>query len=411
MSNPALTFSIEKIRQDFPNLHIKVPYKPLVYLDNAATTFKPQSVIDTITQHYTFQTSNVHRGVHYLSEQATVAYEHSRAKVKDFINAQNTEEIIFTRGTTESINLVAQSYGRTFLKEGDEIIISEMEHHSNIVPWQMLCEEKGCVLRVIPIDENGEIIFEAFEQLLNTKTRLVSIVYISNSLGTINPVKKMIQSAHRMNIPVLVDGAQAVGHRKVDVQDLDCDFFALSGHKLFGPTGVGVLYGKKEFLEKMPPILGGGDMIASVTFEKTTYNTLPYKFEAGTPNIAGVIGLGAAIDYVQKIDLDYIEEYENDLLKYGTQALKTINGLKIIGTAENKVSVFSFVLSDIHPHDLGTLVSEEGVAIRTGHHCTQPVMKHFQVPATSRASLTMYNTKKEIDVLVKTIIKAKEVFQ
>jgi len=411
MSNTALIFPVKQIRKDFPNLNIKIQDKSLVYLDNAATTFKPQSVIDIVTEHYTSKASNVHRGVHYLSEQATADYENSRRKVKDFINAKEISEVIFTRGTTESINMVAQSYGRAFLKEGDEIIISEMEHHSNIVPWQMLCEEKGCVLRVIPMNEQGEIIFEEFEKLLNSKTKFVAIVYISNSLGTINPVKKIIESAHRKDIPVLVDGAQAVGHRKVDVQDLDCDFFAFSGHKLFGPTGVGVLYGKKEFLEKMPPIYGGGDMISSVTFEKTTYNVLPYKFEAGTPNIAGVIGLGAAVDYVQIIGLDNVAEYEHELLEYGTKALKTISGLRLIGTSEQKVTVFSFVLSDIHPHDLGTLVNEEAVAIRTGHHCTQPVMKHFQVPATSRASLTMYNTKEEIDALVEAIIKAKEVFQ
>ncbi len=411
MSNTTLTFSVKKIRKDFPNLNIKVQNKPLIYLDNAATTFKPQRVIDTVRAHYTSKVSNVHRGVHYLSEQATADYENSRSKVKNFIGAKDTSEVIFTRGTTESINVVAQSYGRAFLKEGDEIIISEMEHHSNIVPWQMLCEEKGCVLRVIPINEQGEIIFEEFEELLNSKTKFVSVVYISNSLGTINPVKKMIESARRMNIPVLIDGAQVVSHRKIDVQDLDCDFFVFSAHKLFGPTGVGVLYGKKEFLEKMPPIYGGGDMISSVTFEKTTYNVLPYKFEAGTPNIAGVIGLGAAVDYVQEIGLDNIGEYEQELLEYGTKALSKISGLQIIGTAEQKATVLSFILQDIHPHDLGTLVNEEGVAIRTGHHCTQPVMKHFQIPATSRASLTMYNTKEEIDALVEAIIKTKELFQ
>jgi len=411
MSNTALTLNIEQIRKDFPNLAIKVKDMPLVYLDNAATTFKPQQVIEAIEGHYKSRVSNVHRGVHTLSEQATADYENARVKVKNFINAKETDEIIFTRGTTESINMVARSYGKGFLNEGDEIIISEMEHHSNIVPWQMLCEEKGCVLRVIPFNDNGEILLEEFEKLLNPKTKFVSIVYISNSLGTINPIQRIIETAHRQNIPVLIDGAQAVSHRPVDMQALDCDFFAFSGHKLFGPTGIGVLYGKKDLLDKMPPVYGGGDMIASVTFEKTTYNHLPYKFEAGTPNIAGVIGLGAAIDYVQSIGWDTMEEYEAELLTYGTQKLLTIPDLHLIGTAQNKIALFSFILPDIHPHDLGTLVDEEGIAIRTGHHCTQPVMRHFKVPATSRAALSIYNTKKEIDQLVNAILKAKELFQ
>ncbi len=405
-----MSLNVTKIRQDFPNLHIQVHGKPLVYLDNAATTFKPKVVIDTILKHYQSGTSNVHRGIHYLSERATQDFETTREKVKDFINARKALEIIFTKGTTESINLVTNSYGRTFLQKGDEIIISGMEHHSNIVPWQILCEEKGCVLRVVPINDNGELIFGEFLKFLGPKTKLVSMVYVSNSLGTINPIKKVIEAAHRLKIPVLVDAAQAVSHIKVDVQDLDCDFLAFSGHKLFGPTGVGILYGKEELLEKMPPYQGGGDMIASVSFEKTTYNVLPHKFEAGTPNVADVIGLGAAIDYVQSIGLENIAEYEEELLAYGTKILKSILGLKLIGTAKHKASILSFILPSIHPHDLGTLVNEEGIAIRTGHHCTQPVMKRFNVPATARASLAFYNTKEELDRLVAAITKAKEIF-
>ena len=406
-----MSFNISQIRKDFPNLSIQVHGKPLVYLDNAATTLKPQSVIDTVDRYYKSGTSNVHRGVHYLSERATAEYEEARRKVKDFINAQHIGEIIFTRGTTDAINLVAQSYGRTFLKAGDEILISHMEHHSNIVPWQMLCEEKKCVLKIIPINDRGEIIYEEFEKLLTPKTKFLSIVYISNSLGTINPVKKMIQSAHRVKVPVLVDGAQAVSHRKVDVLDLDCEFFVFSGHKLFGPTGVGVLYGKTDFLNRMPPSQGGGDMIASVTFEKTTYNSLPYKFEAGTPPIAQVLGLGAAIDYVNKIGLENISEHEKELLQYATKSLSSIEGLRIIGRAQMKASLVSFVLPNIHPHDLGTLVDEDGVAIRTGHHCTMPLMQRFGVPATARASMSFYNTKEEIDQLVKAIHRAKEIFK
>ncbi len=406
-----MSLNVDAVRKDFPNLRIKVRGKPLVYLDNAATTFKPQTVIRTIENHYKTAASNVHRGVHYLSEQATIEFEKTREKVKEFIHAAETREIIFTRGTTESINLVMHSYGRTFLKKRDEIIISEMEHHSNIVPWQMLCEETGCVLKVIPMNDQGELIFEEFEKLLSPKTKFVSIVYISNSLGTINPVKDIIAAAHAENVPVLVDGAQAVSHCKVDVQELDCDFFAFSGHKIFGPTGVGVLYGKEYLLNTMPPYQGGGDMILNVTFEKTDYNVLPYKFEAGTPHVAGVIGLGAAIDYVQTVGLDNISEYEKELRDYGTRSLLSIPDLKLIGTAKNKTAILSFILPDIHAHDLGTIADEEGVAIRTGHHCTQPVMEHFNVPATSRAALSFYNTKEEIDNLVKAIYKAKEIFQ
>ncbi|MBI5149573.1 MAG: cysteine desulfurase [Candidatus Omnitrophica bacterium] len=401
---------IRKVRRDFPNLRVKVHGKPLVYFDNAATTFKPRPVIEAVAGYYQEYTSNVHRGIHELSEKATAAYEGARDKVQQFLNARGSKEIIFTRGTTESINLVAYSYGRHFLKSGDEILISEMEHHSNIVPWQMLCEEKGCVLKVIPFNDQGELSYEEFEKLLTAKTRLLSIVYISNSLGTVNPVKKMIKAAHGRGALVLVDAAQAVSHRAIDVQDLDCDFLAFSGHKLFGPTGTGVLYGKAQLLDAMPPFHGGGDMISSVTFQKTTYAALPYKFEAGTPHVAGVIGLGAAVDYVLSVGFNAIEGYEQKLLEYGTKALSAVPGLKLIGTAKEKVSILSFVLPNAHAHDIGTLVNDEGVAIRTGHHCTQPVMKHFGVPATSRASLTFYNTAEEIDALVKALRKVREVF-
>jgi cysteine desulfurase / selenocysteine lyase len=411
MTVTAHSLDIKKIRNDFPNLNLQVNGKPLAYLDNAATTFKPQAVIEAIKQHYKSGTSNVHRGIHTLSEQATASYEQTREKVRSFLNAPKSSQIIFTKGTTEAINLVAQSYGRASLNKGDEIIITEMEHHSNIVPWQMLCEAKGCVLKVAPFNDDGELIFEEFEKLLSPKTKLVACVYISNSLGTINPIKKLIDAAHDCGAVVLVDGAQAVNHIPVDVMQLECDFFAFSGHKLFGPTGVGILYGREDLLDQMPPYQGGGDMIASVAFEKTTYNHLPYKFEAGTPNVAGVIGLGAAIDYYSSLNSSQIQDYEKQLLAYGTKALSAIPGLRLIGTAQNKVSILSFVLPEIHAHDLGTLVDEEGVAIRTGHHCTQPVMKHFNVPATSRASLTFYNTTDEIDQLVNAIKKAKEIFR
>jgi cysteine desulfurase/selenocysteine lyase len=407
----AVKITTQKIREDFPNLHVKVHGKPLVYLDNAATTLKPKVVIDSLKKHYSQWTSNVHRGVHYLSEQATAQFEAARVKVQKFINAKESFEIIFTRGTTEGINLVAQSYGRAFLNQGDEVLISEMEHHSNIVPWQMICQERGATLKIIPFNDNGELDLKSFDKLLTSKVKFVSVVYISNSLGTINPVKTIIDKAHAQGIPVLVDGAQAVSHFPIDVQSLDCDFFAFSGHKLFGPTGVGVLYGKKDLLNKMPPFLGGGDMIASVTFEKTTYNVLPYKFEAGTPNVADVIALGAAIDYVQSIGWDYIQKHDQELLEYGTKVLQKIPGLRLIGTAKNKTSVLAFVLPNIHAHDMGTLVDQEGIAIRTGHHCTQPVMKHFGVPATSRASLSIYNTKEELDKLAEAIKKAQKVFK
>jgi len=405
-----IAFDVEKIRKDFPILSEKVHGKNLCYLDNAATTHKPKTVIDALSKYYETINSNVHRGVHTLSELATNAYEGSRETVKNFINASSEKEIIFTRGTTESINLVAQTFGRQNLNEGDEVLITGMEHHSNIVPWQMICEEKKVILKVVPINEDGELLFEEFEKLINEKTKIVSVVYISNSLGTINPVKKIIEKAHSLGVPVLLDGAQAVQHLNVDVQELDCDFFAFSGHKIYGPTGIGILYGKKEMLESMPPYQGGGDMISKVTFEKTTYNELPYKFEAGTPNIADAIGLGKAIDYIKNIGIEKIAAYEKELLDYATEKLSEIEGLRIIGRAKEKCSVISFVFEDIHPHDIGTFLDFDGVAVRTGHHCTQPVMERFNIPATTRASFAMYNTKEEVDVLANSLKKVLEVF-
>lgn len=407
---PRIAFDVERVREDFPALRRVIYGKPLVYLDNAATSQKPQGVIETLNRYYSEQNSNIHRGIHYLSDRATSAFENARVKVQHFLNVGSPQEIIFVRGATEGINLVAQSYGRTFLKTGDEVIISGMEHHSNIVPWQMLCQQVGATLRVIPVNDTGELRVDEFERLLNEKTKMVSVVHISNALGTINPVKKIIRMARSRGIPVLVDGAQAAPHLKVDILDLDCDFYVFSGHKLFGPTGVGVLYGKSQWLEAMPPYQGGGDMISSVTFEKTIYNKLPYKFEAGTPHIAGVIGLGSAIDYLKGIGLENVEAYEGELLKYATEALLSIQGLKMIGRAREKASILSFVLEGIHAHDVGTILDREGIAIRAGHHCAMPVMERFGVPATARASLAFYNTKEEIDILVKAIHKVKEVF-
>lgn len=404
------TFDVHKIREDFPILSQKVYGKPLVYLDNAASTQKPRAVIDAVKAYYECQNANIHRGVHYLSEIATKVYEDTRANIKNFISANSTKEIIFVRSSTEAINLVASSFGKKYIKEGDEIIISTMEHHSNIVPWQILCEATGAKLRIIPINDHSEIIFEEFEHLLNEKTKLVAVVHVSNSLGTINPVKNIIALAHRHNVPVLVDGAQAVPHIRVDVQSLDCDFYVFSGHKVFGPTGVGVLYAKEAILEDMPPYQGGGDMIKSVTFEKTIYNELPHRFEAGTPNIAGVIGLGKALDCVMQIGYENITKYEQSLLKYATEALSAIERLKIIGTAKQKAAVISFVIEGVHPHDVGTVLDREGIAVRTGHHCTQPVMQRFNVPATARASLAFYNTKEEIDILIKGIHKVIKLF-
>ena len=403
-------FDVSRIRKDFPILAQQVHGKPLVYLDNAATSQKPQSVLDTLNRYYTTENSNIHRGIHYLSEQATADYEESRSKIRRLVNASDDREIIFVRGTTEGINLVAGSYGRANVGEGDEVIISAMEHHSNIVPWQILCQERGAQLRVVPMNDDGELLVDEYERLLGPRTRLVSMVHVSNSLGTINPVRRVIEMAHSRGVPVLVDGAQSAPHMNVDVQDLDCDFFAFSGHKLYGPTGIGVLYGKADLLESMPPYQGGGDMIKSVSFEKTTYNSLPYKFEAGTPNIAGTIGLGAAVDYVNSIGLESIESYEHELLEYGTKALSSISGLRLVGTARKKAGILSFVLEGVHPHDIGTILDSEGIAVRTGHHCTQPVMERFGVPATARASLAFYNTREEIDALVKGIDKVMEIF-
>ncbi len=403
-------FDVERVRKDFPILAQTVRGKPLVYLDSAATSQKPRAVIDAVRRYYEEDNANIHRGVHFLSERATDQYEKARETVRSFLNAKKTREIIFTRGATESINLVAQTFGRSKVKAGDEVLISHMEHHSNIVPWQMLCEEKGAKLKVIPISNAGELDFEAFEKLLTERTRLLSLIHVSNSLGTVNPVKKMIAEARKRGIPVLLDGAQAVPHVPVDMQDLDCDFYAFSGHKLFGPTGIGVLYGKENLLEAMPPYQGGGDMIRAVTFEKTLYNELPYKFEAGTPHIEGAIGLGAAIKYVEALGWDGIEAYERELLDYGTKALSAVDGVRLIGTAHDKVPVLSFLYGDIHPHDLGTILDQEGIAIRTGHHCTMPVMERYGIAATARASLAFYNTKEEIDALVKGLEKAKSIF-
>ena len=398
------------IRNQFPMLEQKVHGHPLAYLDNAATTLKPQQVVKRLNDHYLLESSNVHRGIHYFSEQATEAYEGTRKTVKEFIKAASRNEIIFTSGTTASINLVARSYGQAFIQEGDEILITELEHHSNIVPWQIMAEERGAVLKVIPINDKGELILFEFERLLNKKTKIVALNFISNSLGTINPVKTIIEKAHALDIPVLLDGAQVIAHQAIDVKSLDVDFLAFSGHKMFGPTGQGVLYGKEKWLDKMPPIFGGGDMIDRVTFEKTTYSDLPYKFEAGTPHIAGVIGLGAAINFIESIGFETIQSNEMALLEYGTKQLKEIEGLRLIGTAEHKSSILAFVFEDLHPHDLGTFLDQRGVAIRTGHHCTQPIMDHFGIPATSRASLCFYNNKQDIDQLTHGIQEAKRFF-
>jgi cysteine desulfurase / selenocysteine lyase len=403
-------FDVERVRADFPILEQKVHGKPLVYLDNAATSQKPRAVIDAISRYYEGTNANIHRAVHHLSEQATEEYESARITAQKFINAASPTEIIFVRGTTEGINLVAQTFGRANIHAGDEVVVTDMEHHSDIVPWQLLCEDRGAKLRVVPINDRGELIFEEYEKLLGPKTKLVCLTHVSNALGTINPVREIVAKAHSRGIPVLVDGAQAVPHLKVDVQALDCDFYSFSGHKVYGPTGIGVLYGKKELLEAMPPYQGGGDMILSVTFEKTTYNRLPYKFEAGTPDIAGVIGLGAALDYVSGLGIEKICAYEHELLDYATAAVSSIPGLKIIGTAREKAGVLSFTLENIHPHDIGTILDREGIAIRTGHHCSQPVMKRFGVDSTARASFAMYNTKQEIDALVRGIERVREVF-
>jgi cysteine desulfurase / selenocysteine lyase len=402
-----LKLDINKIRADFPILHQKINGKDLVYFDNAATTQKPKVVLDALSEYYGEYNANIHRGIHHLAEKATAAYENTRKTICKFINAESIEEIIFTYGTTDSINLVAQSYGRTFIGKGDEIIITTLEHHSNIVPWQMLCEEKGCVLKVIPITDAGEIIFEEYEKMLSERTKLVSVVHVSNALGTINPIKAIIDKAHEFGAKVLVDGAQAIGHFDVDVKALDVDFYAFSAHKLFGPTGMGILYGKKDILNAMPPYRGGGEMIKEVTFEKTTYNELPYKFEAGTPNIADVVAVKFAVDYTQNLGKPNISAHEDQLLAYATAEMNKIEGLKIIGTAKEKVSVVSFVMDNIHPQDVGIILDQQGIAVRTGHHCTQPLMKRLGIVGTSRASFSVYNTFEEIDELIKGILKVK----
>ncbi|MCH8170678.1 MAG: cysteine desulfurase [Bacteroidetes bacterium] len=402
--------NIEKIRNDFPILKQLIHNKPLCYLDNAASTQKPQIVIDTINNFYSTTNSNIHRGVHYLSEKSTQAFENARIKVKDFINAKSEKEIIFTSGTTASINLVAQSFGRKYLNEDDEIIVTTMEHHSNIVPWQLLCDEKNANLKVVKINDIGELLLDSLNDLISEKTKLISVMHVSNTLGTINPIKEIIKIAHQNNVPVLLDAAQSIQHIEIDVQELDCDFLAFSGHKIYGPTGIGILYGKENLLDEMPPFMGGGDMISKVTFEETTFNELPFKFEAGTSNIAGAIGLGAAIDYVKSIGIENIKEYETNLLNAATDAVKEIPGIKIIGNAKEKTSVLSFVIDNIHPHDIGTFLDFEGVAIRTGHHCTQPLMDFFKIPATSRASFAFYNTLEEVEQLTIALKKTIEVF-
>jgi cysteine desulfurase/selenocysteine lyase len=401
---------VDKVRTDFPILSRRVHGLPLVYLDNAATTQKPRMVIDALTEYYTVTNANIHRGVHLLSEFATEAHENARKAVQRFLGAGDSSEIIFVRGATEAINLVAATYGRAHVGAGDEIVITAMEHHSNIVPWQMLCEEKGARLRIAPINDYGELLIDEFAALLNARTRLVAVTHVSNVLGTVNPVMRLIKMAHQRNVPVLVDGAQAVPHCAVDVRALDCDFYVFSGHKIYGPTGIGVLYGKRELLESMPPYQGGGDMIRSVTFEKTIYNQLPYKFEAGTPDIAGAIGLGAALDYVNAVGLDQIAKHEHELLVYATRELQSVSGLRLVGTAKEKSSALSFVIEGIHPHDIGTVLDREGIAVRTGHHCAQPLMQRFGIPATARASLAMYNTTSEMDALIAGIHKLKEIF-
>lgn len=402
----SIKYPIEHIRADFPILQREVNGSPLVYLDNGASTQKPKQVIDAITNYYTGINSNIHRGVHYLSQIATDAYEVSRRKIQAFIGAKHEHEVIFTTGTTGGINLVAHSFGKAFVHEGDEILISEMEHHSNIVPWQLLCEEKGAKLQVVPMDDRGVLDMEAFDRLLSEKTKLVSITYVSNSLGTINPVHDIIAKAHALEVPVMLDAAQVIQHQAIDVQALDVDFLVFSGHKMYGPTGVGILYGKEKWLDRMSPYQGGGDMIKQVTFEKTTFNDLPFKFEAGTPNIEAGICLGDAVDYLSNIGMDSILQYENELLQYATKRLLEIEGLRIIGTAPEKSGVISFLLGDIHPYDVGVILDKLGIAVRTGHHCTQPVMDKFGIPGTVRASFGLYNTREEVDTLVNGVIRA-----
>ena len=410
MKESTMTLDVERIRKDFPILHQEVHGRPLVYLDSAATSQKPQVVLDALADYYARDNANVHRGVHRLSERATEAYEGARARIQRFLNAAHPREIVFVRGTTEGINLVAQTYGRRTVGRGDEVIITALEHHSNIVPWQMLCEEAGATLRVVPIDDAGEVDVDAYERMLGERTRLVAVAHVSNALGTIVPVKRMIEAAHRRGIAVLVDGAQAVPHLRIDVRDLDCDFYTFSGHKTYGPTGIGVLYGKAALLEAMPPYQGGGDMIKSVSFEETVYNDLPYKFEAGTPNIAGAIGLGAGLEYLDGLGLDRVAAHEHALLVHGTERFSAIPGVRLIGTAREKAAVLSFLVDGVHAHDVGSILDREGIAVRTGHHCAMPVMTRFGIAATTRASLAVYNTREDLDALVKGLAKVREIF-
>jgi cysteine desulfurase/selenocysteine lyase len=403
-------FDLQRIRKDFPILELTVHGKPLAYLDNAASAQMPQQVLDRLIRYQTREHANVHRAVHTLSEVATAAYEGARAKVQRFINAREEREVVYTRGTTDAINLVMHGYGRAFLGEGDEVIVSQLEHHSNIVPWQMLCDEKRCKLRVIPCDERGVLLLDGYAGLFNARTRLVAVTHVSNALGTVNPMKEMIELAHAHGVPVLVDGAQAAPHMPVDVQALGCDFYCFSGHKMCGPTGIGILYGKAEHLERMQPYQGGGDMILSVTFEKTVYNAIPYKFEAGTPPIAAAVGLGATVDYLSAIGMDNIAAWEHELLAYATEQVGGLQGVRILGTAPHKAAVLSFEVAGVHPHDVGTILNEEGVAVRTGHHCAQPVMQRFGVPATARASFSFYNTLDEVDQLVAGIRRVQKMF-
>ena len=401
---------VARLRSDFPILRLKVNGNPLAYLDNAASSQMPQPVLDRLIRYQTQEHSNIHRAVHYLSETATAAYEGARGRIQKFINAREAREVIYTRGTTDAVNLVMHGFGRASLGRGDEIILSQLEHHSNIVPWQMLRDEKGCTLRVVPCNDAGELLLDEYAALLNERTRLVAVTHVSNALGTVNPIKQMIAQAHARGVPVLVDGAQAVPHLAVDVQDLDCDFYCFSGHKMFGPTGIGILYGKAHWLEKMQPYQGGGDMILSVSFERTVYNNIPHKFEAGTPPIAAAIGLGAAVDYLTDIGMPHIAAWEHELLTYATEQVEALPGVRIIGTAKEKASVLSFTVAGVHPHDVGTLLNEDGVAVRTGHHCAQPVMQRFAIPATARASFAFYNTFQEVDQLVAGIRRVQKIF-
>ena len=411
VAGAAAAFDVERVRADFPILRRLVRGRPLAYLDNAATTQKPQAVLDALMRYYTTSNANVHRGVHLLSEIATEAHDAAREKVRAFLNAGSTREIVFTRNSTEGINLVAHAFGRPRVTEGDEVVISAMEHHSNIVPWQLLCEEKRARLRVAPIDDAGDLLLDEFEALLGPRTRIVAVTHMSNALGTITPIAEIVRIAHARGIPVLVDGSQAAYHMPVDVRALDCDFYVATGHKLYGPTGIGVLYGRQALLEEMPPFLGGGDMIRSVSFEQSTWNDLPFKFEAGTPDIAGAVGLGAALDYINGVGLAAVSQHERDLLAYATAALQELPGVRIIGTARNKASILSFVVDGVHPHDIGTIVDRDGVAIRTGHHCAQPVMERFGVPATARASFAMYNTRQDVDALIGALRRVRAVFE